>query len=101
MLAEEYPFPSQPVSPLSFLDGITKDSQVWFKDGNVIFVAQTPSMSFRVHKSILSRHSEVFQDLFSIPQPPTADTIEGCSVVHVSDTSFDFRQFLRVIYGMG
>ena len=80
---------------------VEKDAQVWLDDGNVVVVAQ--NTAFRVHKSLLSRHSDVFRDLFTIPQPPVCggvvDLYDNCPVVHVSDTSFDFRELLRVIYG--
>ena len=81
-----------------------RDSEVWFEDGNVVVVAQ--NTAFRFHKSVVSLHSSVFRDLFSIPQPSLMDEevdeiliSDGCPVVHVSDTSYDFRELLRAIYG--
>nr|VWP00669.1 Uncharacterized protein [Ganoderma boninense] len=46
---------------------IKRDSDVWFEDGNIVVVAQ--STAFRFHKSVVSLHSSLFRDLFSIPQP--------------------------------
>ena len=79
---------------------IRRDSQVWFDDGNIVVVAQ--NTAFRFHRSVLSVHSDVFRDLFSVPQPQLSDqeqSIEGCAVVHVSDTSYDFRELILAIYG--
>ena len=89
-------------------DSITRDSDVWYEDGNIVVIAQTTA--FRFHKSVVSHHSPVFRDLFSVPQPsptPTegeeavasAETFDGCAAVRVSDTSYDFRELLRAIYG--
>ena len=84
------------------VDGsIKQDSDIWFEDGNVVVIAQTTA--FRFHKSVVSLHSSVFRDIFSIPQPSLvgeeADQgFDGCPVVHVSDTSYDFRELIRAIY---
>ena len=81
-----------------------RDSEVWSEDGNIVVVAQ--NTAFRFHKSVVSLHSSVFRDLFSIPQPSlilidgeVVEVFDGCPVVHVSDTSYDFRELLRAIYG--
>ena len=81
---------------------IKRDSEVWFEDGNIVVIAQ--NVAFRFHKSVLSIHSSVFRDLFSIPPPsPTSEvvdeTFDGCPVVRVSDTSYDFRELIRATYG--
>ncbi|KAM5544851.1 hypothetical protein V8D89_001749 [Ganoderma adspersum] len=90
-------------------DSITRDSDVWYEDGNIVVIAQTTA--FRFHKSVVSHHSSVFRDLFSVPQPSPpavagesepgarAETFDGCAAVRVSDTSYDFRELLRAIYG--
>ena len=88
-------------------DSITRDSDVWYEDGNIVVIAQTTA--FRFHKSVVSHHSPVFRDLFSVPQPsptaageeagPSAETFDSCAAVRVSDTSYDFRELLRAIYG--
>ena len=81
--------------------GMTRDDEMWLTDGSLVVVAQ--GVGFRVHQSILSRSSEIFRDMFTFPQPPSpaasADVVDGCPVVHVSDTSYDFRHILKVIYG--
>ncbi|KAM5544034.1 hypothetical protein V8D89_002220, partial [Ganoderma adspersum] len=89
--------------PASHLaDEVQRDSDIWFEDGNVVVIAQ--NTAFRFHKGVLSHHSQVFRDLFLVPQPSASeasqiDVLDGCPVVHVSDTSFDFKELLRALYG--
>ena len=71
---------------------VEKDPRFWFDDGNVILAAQRTA--FRVHKSIISQHSVVFRDIFTSPLP----LYDGCPVVRVTDTGFDLRELLRVVY---
>ena len=83
-------------------DEIQRDTDIWFEDGNVIVIAQ--NIAFRFHKGVLSHHSQVFRDLFLVPQPSgstasSIDILDGCPAVRVSDTSYDFRELLRAIYG--
>ena len=91
-----------PSSVPAGVDGsmIKRDSEIWFEDGNVVVIAQTTA--FRFHKSVVSLHSSVFRDLFSIPQPSGSpvgeESFDSCPVVHVSDTSYDFRELIRAIY---
>lgn len=77
------------------------DDDFWFEDGNIVLIAR--DIEFRVYKGILAKHSPVFQDMFSLPPPPapetsrdTAEPIETCPVVHLSDSPEDFRHVLRV-----
>ena len=92
---------SQSLDPANVHCLINRDSEVWFEDGNIVVVAQ--NTAFRFHKSVVSLHSSVFRDLFSIPQPSLMgeevdETFDGCPVVRVSDTSYDFRELIRAIY---
>jgi len=82
--------------PLSNSD-ITKSAEFWFHDGSVVLQAQ--STQFRVHMTVLSLHSTVFRDMFSMPQPAEAElTIEGCPIVHVSDTAQDVGFMFHTLY---
>lgn len=75
------------------------DEDLWFEDGNVIAIAQ--ERAFRFHRGALSRHSDVFCGLFSLPQPTSkdmVDTLNGVSIVDVTDTAYDFKHLLRAIY---
>jgi len=82
-------------------DQITR-SKYWFEDGNVVL--QTENTLFRVHRSILSRHSEVFKDTFAMPQPPSEanECIEGCpvTVVPLSDTAEDMNNMISFLYDL-
>ncbi|PPQ72816.1 hypothetical protein CVT24_012892 [Panaeolus cyanescens] len=72
--------------------------RVWMDDGNIIL--QTGQTQFRVHRSILSRASPVFRDMFSmnsIPQPSETLT-DGCPVVHLHDSPEDLFFLLTAIY---
>lgn len=71
--------------------------QLWFEDGNVIII--TGNTAFRVHRGILSRHSEVFRDMFDIPQPEgDAETLDGAPVVHLPDSLHDITHLLCALY---
>ncbi|KAJ7061885.1 hypothetical protein C8F01DRAFT_987358 [Mycena amicta] len=71
-------------------------STLWFHDGNIVLVAA--SVAFKVHRGQLRRHSEVFDDLFSIPQPPEQDLFDGCPWVEVYDCPTDVLYFLTALY---
>ncbi|KAJ7037762.1 hypothetical protein C8F04DRAFT_952250, partial [Mycena alexandri] len=45
----------------------TRSSEYWFGGGDIIL--QVESTQFRLFKSILSKHSSVFRDMFTIPLP--------------------------------
>ncbi|TBU29249.1 hypothetical protein BD311DRAFT_720749 [Dichomitus squalens] len=73
-----------------------KDAEVWLSDGSVVIIAE--HVAFRVHKSTLALRSEVFRNIFSLPDAaPAAETFEGCPVVHVSDSHEDIRHLFLVI----
>ncbi|KAI1791456.1 hypothetical protein LXA43DRAFT_1181828 [Ganoderma leucocontextum] len=82
--------------------GVQRDEQVWFSDGSIIVVAEN-KVAFRVHKGILSFRSEVFHDLFSLAvthadsDAATAETMDGCSVVHLTDSPEDIRHLFLVL----
>ncbi len=77
---------------------IQKDEQVWFSDGNIVIVAAN-KFAFRVHKCILSLRSEVFRDLFSLAyaEAATAEVMDGCPVVHLTDSPEDIRHLFLVL----
>lgn len=76
-----------------------REAGLWFDDGNIILIAE--STPFKVHKSMLSKKSEVFSDMFTIPQPEIQDEtelIDGTPVVHMSDSWKDLSRILQAIY---
>ncbi|KAK7690526.1 hypothetical protein QCA50_005624 [Cerrena zonata] len=75
------------------------DAGLWFEDGNIILIAQyTP---FKVHRGLLSRKSEVFRDMFTLPPPESpnkCDLMDGIPIVHMSDNWEDLSIVLSVLY---
>ncbi|KAG7442134.1 uncharacterized protein BT62DRAFT_1079649 [Guyanagaster necrorhizus] len=70
----------------------------WFEDGNIVLIAA--NVAFKVHRGQLSRHSEVFEDMFQLPQPPAgADLMyDGTPFVNLHDSAQDFAYFLGALY---
>ena len=56
-----------------------RDHEFWYDDGTVILIAR--NVEFRIYKGLLSDHSSVFRDMFSLPQPsiPQGGKPEGSS----------------------
>jgi len=74
-------------------------SRFWFDDGNVILQAE--NTQFRVHRSLLSMHSNIFKDIFSVPQPTDTTTtlnVDGCPVITLSDKADDLEHVLSIFY---
>ncbi|KAJ6607518.1 hypothetical protein B0H10DRAFT_1817981 [Mycena sp. CBHHK59/15] len=84
---------------------------LWFPDGSVI--CQAERTLFRVHISQLSRHSALFRDIFTLPQPSrpvslsSFDTLEdsrvmldceNCPVVFLHDKAEDVASLLAALY---
>ncbi|KAH9856090.1 hypothetical protein C2E23DRAFT_810040 [Lenzites betulinus] len=76
--------------------GVKRHSDYWFDDGSIVVIAQ--DTGYKIHKSVLARHSEVFRDLFSLPQTSADDHLDGCPVVRITDASGDFSNLLRALY---
>ena len=94
-------------------DAFTRHTNLWFVDGSVIL--QVERTLFRVHMSQLSRHSIVFRDLFSLPQPPhvaqepsrqstpqfpSSDQryMDDCPILELQDSAEDFSHLLAALY---
>ena len=88
---------------------LSPDVDLWCDDGNVVFIAE--HAAFRVHRSQLSRHSDVFCDLLGIPQAADDDLrvlpaaflnlCERCTIIRVPETAYDFKTFLQALYDGG
>ena len=76
-------------------DGFTR-SDLWFSDGNIVIISG--KAAFKVHRGQLERHSEVFRDLFSIPQPAIQELFEGCPWVELHDAPGDILYLLMALY---
>ncbi|KAG6907433.1 hypothetical protein DXG01_008898 [Tephrocybe rancida] len=88
---------------------MSRHPDFWLHDGSIVLSVE--GTLFRVHQTILTHHSQIFADLFSLPQAPHAEgqvqvvvdggdeTIEGCRVVELHDDSAaDFEDLLGAIY---
>jgi hypothetical protein len=70
---------------------------LWFDDGSVVL--QVEMTQFRVHRSVLSTNSDIFRDMFSVPQPAEeGEVIDGCPVVHLPDSADDWTFVLQGLY---
>lgn len=90
--------PSAVVNPVS--ESVSHPT-LWYDDGSVVLQVETTM--FRVHRSILSAQSEIFKDMFAIPQSPTGSdsTIDGCPVVTMmGDTTQDWENALLAVYDL-
>ncbi|KAG6916681.1 hypothetical protein DXG01_005802 [Tephrocybe rancida] len=77
-------------------DSFTR-SNFWYNDGSIVLIVA--NTAFRVHQSILSQHSSVFADLFTVPQPVDGkDAVDGCLLVHLQDNLEDFTEVIKAIY---
>ncbi|KAH0831370.1 hypothetical protein J3R83DRAFT_14033 [Lanmaoa asiatica] len=70
----------------------------WKEDGNIVLAAE--GKYFRVHRSILSAHSEVFKDMFDFVHSDSAEKefIELYPVIHLHDAAADVQIMLKALY---
>jgi len=76
--------------------GITRDEEFWYPDGSIVLVAR--GRAFKIYHGLLAQYSEIFQDLLSVPQPESAETIDGRPLVHLTDSPEDLRYMLRFVF---
>ncbi|KAJ7061527.1 hypothetical protein C8F01DRAFT_1057450 [Mycena amicta] len=69
---------------------------LWFEDGNIVI--QAGNAQYRVFRSVLARHSSVFQDMLSFPQPQDAELVDGCSLVRLPDSEVEVTPFLKALF---
>ncbi|KAI1793386.1 hypothetical protein LXA43DRAFT_1002298 [Ganoderma leucocontextum] len=76
----------------------------WFEDGNIILLTEDidsdTTVAFKVHRGVLSRHSEVFQSMFDIPSPAATavEVADGCQVVRMHDRPTELSALIRALY---
>ncbi|KAF7322304.1 hypothetical protein HMN09_00008000 [Mycena chlorophos] len=61
----------------------TRPDNLWFEDGNIVF--QAGNTQYRLYRGTLARHSSVFKDMLSFPQPIDAEMVEGWPLVRLPD----------------
>jgi hypothetical protein len=73
---------------------------LWFDDGSLVIQAST--VRYRVHRTILCRHSAIFRDMVAMPQqdgPSNSEhTFDGCPLVRMMDSPDDLTMLLEAIY---
>ncbi|TBU51802.1 hypothetical protein BD310DRAFT_962923 [Dichomitus squalens] len=80
--------------------GFPPDYELWYEDGTIILIAH--DVEFRVYRGPLAKHSPLFRDMLSIPQPVEPHLLyqgQGqspeCPLIHLSDSPEDLRHILR------
>jgi len=91
-------------------DRLERHKSLWLSDGNIVLVATSSSDShlsilFRVHKSVLSRQSQVFSDMFASPDNSSLnhvgdekEILEGLPLVRMHDSAEDIEALLKYLY---
>ncbi|KAJ6592181.1 hypothetical protein DFH09DRAFT_1415107 [Mycena vulgaris] len=79
-------------------DLLHKEEALWFSAKVVVLKADT--RIFRVFAAILKAQSSVFADMFTFPQPSSADTeiMEGFPVLKLHDNPDEIAVFLKAIF---
>jgi len=75
---------------------VVRSSKFWFQDGNVVLQAE--HTQFRLHRSVLSMHCPIFRDMFACSLPENGPTVDGCPLVHFSETLEDTENFIKILY---
>ncbi|KAJ7669779.1 hypothetical protein B0H17DRAFT_949103 [Mycena rosella] len=75
---------------------LVREDSLWFSDATLIIQAERSV--FRVFPGILAAKSPVFHDMLAFPQPENGEAIDGCPVVHLTDSAIDTAYFLKAIF---
>ncbi|KJA28067.1 hypothetical protein HYPSUDRAFT_798599 [Hypholoma sublateritium FD-334 SS-4] len=78
--------------------GINSSPVFWFDDGNIVL--QTGDTQFRVHRSLLASYSVIMKDCFEIPRAEVEETVEGCPVLRLDDSTKDIENLCGLLFGM-
>ncbi|KIJ58510.1 hypothetical protein HYDPIDRAFT_102521 [Hydnomerulius pinastri MD-312] len=84
------------VLPEDHVPGPSRYMKLWFSDGNVVL--RTKEHMMLVHRSLLSVHSRVLRDMFTMPQPPGEELRNGHPVIDMPDESNHLIHMLTSIY---
>ncbi|TFY54801.1 hypothetical protein EVG20_g9559 [Dentipellis fragilis] len=85
---------------------IKHHEDLYFDDGNVALIATSRGnggdseehLVFRLHQSVLAKHSSVFKDMFTMPPAAGVELYEGIPLVRVTDSAPDLEALLRALY---
>ncbi|KAH8983109.1 hypothetical protein EDB92DRAFT_1611620 [Lactarius akahatsu] len=88
---------SQSSTPLATAEALPLPNGLNLPGADVV-LRSSDLVSFHVHKSILAMSSPFFTDLFSLPQPPDDEVIEGLPVVQVPEDAELLHSLFTVLY---
>ncbi|KAI1795354.1 hypothetical protein LXA43DRAFT_1108512 [Ganoderma leucocontextum] len=74
---------------------LKQHDEFWFDDGNLVLVAG--DTAFRIYRGLLTVQSRIFENVFVSASPSTDELLDGCPVVHLSDSPDDLVHLLRVL----
>lgn len=63
-----------------------------------VVIRSSDNTNFLVHKAILASSSSVFRDMFSLPQSPNSETVDGLPVVDISEDAELVRSLITILY---
>ncbi|KAF7322324.1 BTB domain-containing protein [Mycena chlorophos] len=75
---------------------LRRAEELWLEDGNIVL--QAGNTQYRVHRSMLARHSPVFRDMLAFPQPADAELVDECPLVRLHDAEAEVTPFLRALF---
>ncbi|KAF8815150.1 hypothetical protein BYT27DRAFT_7312406 [Phlegmacium glaucopus] len=79
---------------------VTNHGSLYFGDGNVALLAPkslTHFIAFRVHRTLISKMSSVFENLFTSPEAET-EVYEGVPLVYLTDDADGLESLLQLLY---
>ena len=72
-------------------------SDIWYSDGSIVLQAE--NVQFKVHQTVLAKHSKVFADMLAVGDPdPAEQLVNGCPLVVIQDSAEDVRHMLSILY---
>lgn len=75
----------------------TNHPSLYFEDGNVVL--KCGWTLFCVHRTLLSKHSEVFRRMFTpVAEAKPQEFFRGCLLVALDDSADDMQNLLDIIY---
>ena len=63
-----------------------------------VILQSSDHTNFRVHKAILASSSQFFKDMFSLPQPPDGEVVDGLPVIHLAENAELMRALITILY---
>ncbi|EKM79518.1 hypothetical protein AGABI1DRAFT_128667 [Agaricus bisporus var. burnettii JB137-S8] len=82
------------------MDPPTRDEEYYFEDGSCILLVR--DRLFNLHRTILSRNSAFFKQMFSLPQPAIGQSGQSDDdPILCDDPVDDFRSLCRILYPTG